>query len=729
MAQVSPPSPARSPGALAALLALSGASALICEIVWMRRLALAIGSTGLALTLTLSLYMVGLGVGGWIAGKIRWTGAPRGYGALELGAAGWVLGVPVVIAALGDLPGRGPGGAAVLAAALLLPPALLHGATLPAAAAAVSDGRGAGTLYASNTAGAVLGALLGSFLLLPALGVRGAELAAAGLSALAGVLAWRMGARGFDAAQVLEPEAPGAGPTWAPLLAAFAAGAAALSLEVAWSRLGSLLLGGSVYAMAVVLAVFLAGVALGAAFGRRLGLGPALALLGLGAVAGSVLWRWLPHGLGLAFAAGGEDAVLPAGALLMALAMGFSPVASGAVFTAALAEESASPARAAGRVLAANTAGSALGAAAAGLLALPALGISGLVIAVGVGCVGLAVLLPGGRAGGKVASVAGLAALLTVAPPWDAPLYAVGLYHRLDQFADLSPRAVERFAHDGWRLLLSRDGVTATVAVGESATSGVRWLSVNGKVDASSGEDMPTQVLSGQLPVLIAAGLAPDQPLDAVVVGLASGVTAGEALAAGARSVVAIEIEPAVVEAAALFAHVNHDVLEDPRATVVIDDARAWLSRPGPRHAVLISEPSNPWLTGVSNLFTLEYWTLARARLRDDGVFCQWVQLYALPPTALRSIVRTFLEVFPNTWLFETIPGADALLIAAPALPEGLPIQPLLGPAELRALAGVAPLNTDDRPWVEFEAPWWLYRSTGAANREMLQSAQAGAPP
>jgi spermidine synthase len=206
-------------------------------------------------------------------------------------------------------------------------------------------------------------------------------------------------------------------------------------------------------------------------------------------------------------------------------------------------------------------------------------------------------------------------------------------------------------------------------------------------------------------------------------------VTAAHALAAGAGTVTVIELEPAVVRAARHFEGVNRGLLDDPRVRVVEADARAWLALPGPRVSVIVSEPSNPWITGVSNLFTREYWYIARARLEPDGVFCQWVQLYSLPPEALRSLVASFLDVFPQAWLVETIPGADALLLAAPTWPADLPVQPLLGPAELRRFAAGARPNTDDLPWVEFEAPFWLHRSTGGINRERLLMARASAAP
>ncbi len=708
---------------LTTLLALSGAAALTCEMVWLRRLTLATGSAGVATTLILALYMAGLGLGGVWAGRRTWHRAPGEYGVLELLAAGWAVLFPTLLAVIAPrtLPIEGLTGHLLLAAALLLPPALLHGATLPAVCAAVTTQRQTAGLYAINTAGAVLGTLAAAFVWMPLLGVRGTELVAASCSGLAGLGALLLARQQRWTDHV--PQPPTGGVPGRVLLAAAVAGGGAMALEASWSRLAALLLGGSVYAMAIVLAVFLAGVALGAELGRRWGaaaLAPALAALGLLAVCGTAAWRALPHGLALAWSLTGPSGQLASGAVLLAVAMAGAPVASGVVFSACLqSAPGCTPQRAAGQVLGANTLGGVLGAAGAGLVLMPALGIRGVVLLVATLAVLTAAILPGSRRA-RLAPVLALTLLSALTPRWDPALYAVGLYNRLGEFVDLSPRAIETFAHDGWTMRYYRDGITASVAVGESTRTGNRWLSINGKVDASTGADMPTQQLSGQLPLAVAG--PGDRPT--LVVGLASGVTAGEALASGADPLTVIELEPSVVTASRLFDHVSGAVLDDHRVTLIEGDARAHLLRPGPDYAVIISEPSNPWITGVSNLFTLQYWQIARSRLRPDGVFCQWVQLYALPPRALRSLVRTFLTVFPQAWLFETIPGADALLIAAPALPDGLPIQPTLGPEQLHRLAGRAPINTDDRPWIEFEAPKWLNRPTGALNRELLGEAQ-----
>ena len=148
-----------------------------------------------------------------------------------------------------------------------------------------------------------------------------------------------------------------------------------------------------------------------------------------------------------------------------------------------------------------------------------------------------------------------------------------------------------------------------------------------------------------------------------------------------------MELEPSIVAAARLFSRVNEGIVDNPNINLLTADARAVLQNRSEMYDVIISEPSNPWITGVSNLFTVDYWQLGRSRLKENGVFCQWVQLYALPPDGMRSLIASFIKVFPNSWLFETIPGSDALLIAAPGLPKDLPIGPTLSPSQLKQLA------------------------------------------
>ena len=699
---------------------LSGLAALSLEMVWLRRLSLILGSAGLSATITLAMYMGGLGIGArWSAGY-PWKHSTKGYGLLELFVAGWALLFPWLLDALSPIfLGDNLFHNLFISCPLLLPPAIAHGATLPALVSVIKENAETSWLYAMNTAGAVLGVLLASFIIMPWIGVRGTEVFAALCCGIAGIIALQLPAPSADPSH---DHQNGSLPLRI-LFAAGVAGASSMALEIIWSRLGALLIGGSVYAFALVLAVFLSGLAYGAAKGRQLSkstLPFALSSVGILAVLGCFGWRWLPHGLAFSWSLFGDGSQLPTGALLLMIAMAGAPIASGMVFSLCLQYGEGSPSTIAGKLLTVNTLGGVIGVLFTGAFLMPQLGILNTTLLIAGGCVGAALLLPAQSLQFR-ASIIGLSIVLyALVPSWDIAMYATGLYNRIGEFVDLSPRAIEKFAHDGWDARFYRDGQSASVAVGQSRKSGNLWLSINGKVDASTGDDMPTQILSGKLPALI----HPKQEnIRTMVVGLASGVTANEARKHGAAPLTVIELEPAIIEASRWFEAVNGQIVDNPDVDIRVADARAVLSKEDTRYDIIISEPSNPWITGVSNLFTAEYWALGQRRLRKDGIFCQWVQLYALPPDAFRSLIASYLSVFPNTWLFETIPGSDALLISASQLPDNLPLAPTLTPEQLRSIAADSRINTDDQPWIEFEAPKWLNRSTGKQNRLIIESA------
>ncbi|MCB9765772.1 MAG: hypothetical protein H6739_38715 [Alphaproteobacteria bacterium] len=705
--------------ALLVLMVASGAAALSYEVLWMRRFALLFGGGAVAVTLTVATLFGGLGLGGLLGGRARVRDPARAYARLEGGAAAWAVAMPWMLTALTPWvrANEGLGVQAAVVAALAGPPAVALGATLPVLARSLDRREAVASLYAANTTGAVAGVLAVPAVLLPLLGVRGAELLAAGTGGLIALVAWRLGPFPVVDAPPTEARA-----RRRPLIAVGLAGLAAMALEVAWTRLAAVLLGPSIHAFAWVLAVFLAGIALGAGLGRRL-TGPrvlsgalgamgVLALIGAQAYGQAPLWlaglygRLGPSGMGLVEAS------------LAAVTMGGAPVASGVVFARALAEAGGGAGRATGRVYSVNTLAGVVGSAATGLWLLPWLGVQGVVALAATLCAAGAALL-----GRQPTWILACAVLVYVAPDWDGKLYAVGVYNRVSDLGDRSPEAVRAFAEEGWGLVSYADGRTAAVAVGRSERTGNVWLSINGKVDASTGEDMPTQVLSGQLPVRMVR-----DPARALVVGLASGVTAGAVLdEPGVEALTVVELEEEVVAASHHFDHVNGRPLEDPRTTLLVRDARAVLAQDGPPFDVIVSEPSNPWITGVSNLFTLEYWQLGRARLAPGGAFCQWVQIYGLHPDHLRSLVATFTQVFPEAWLFEPIPGADLLLIGGEGLSvDDLPLGPRLDPAGVRRLGLGAPLNTDDHPRVELGAPRSIHLATAEANEALLDWAAGG---
>jgi spermidine synthase len=279
-----------------------------------------------------------------------------------------------------------------------------------------------------------------------------------------------------------------------------------------------------------------------------------------------------------------------------------------------------------------------------------------------------------------------------------------------------------------------REGINGSVLVGTDPDETVLWLRVGGKVDAST-QDMDTQVLLGLLPTAMA-----DSGARTLVVGLGSGVTVAAALAAGAGTTDVIELEPGVVEASRFFFPPGRGPLDDPRVRLQVADARTHIQHAAERYQLVISQPSNPWLAGINNLFTVDFYRRVKARLTDDGVFCQWMQLYEIDSSTFASMLRSFLTVFPEGELFCVWDAVDILLIAAPdqarlslarlSTPEAreqLRLARVTDPRDVAgfwggrfdALAregiGTAPLNTDDRPIVEYRAPRDLVTVGGAA--------------
>ena len=716
MTESIPSSQARRDALWTALLLASGAVSLGYEAVWIRRLGLVLGGSAVASAIVVAAFMGGLAMGGALAKYLpRGARGPRSYAILEATAALWAFCFPWLLDAM-------PFANLGVAFLLLAPPATALGATWPLLAQGASPAL-ASRLYAANTTGAVLGVAGTTFFLLPNLGVRGTEYALVGTGLLLAIVATHT--------TPLSEKAPApavaslASSPWVILAASAAAGFTALGLEVVWMRLAAVALGATVQTIGLVLATFLATMAVGAWIGRRWpnepmsGLGYSLAALTFFSLVGCSLWGQLPYLVAEIYDIAGPAGMRWGAAVVATVLMGGAPIASGMAFSLAIRALGTQLESQAGPLYTANTAGGIAGSLLAGLWALPVLEVRGAVfLFAGVSALAsLAVLR-------KPLPVLPALLVAVLVPAWDAKLYAVGIHLRVSDFSDTSPRAIRSFADEGWELRYYNHGTTGAVAVGQSTKTGNLWLSINGKVDASTGDDMPTQILSGTLPMAI-HGVA----RDVLVVGLASGITAGAVLDSGADKLTVVELEPAVIEASRFFDDYSGAPLDDVRTTLIIEDARAVLRRGGDPYDVIISEPSNPWITGVSSLFTEEYWHIARRRLTDDGVFCQWVQLYGMGPDEFRGVIRTFNAVFPNAYLFETIPGSDVLLIGGRGtLPDMLPIQPVLSPNQVRALGGTGWLNTDDRPRVEWEAPKWLHYATATDNAALIEAARLTPP-
>jgi spermidine synthase len=804
--------------ALPLLVALSGAAALVYESLWLRSFGLIFGGTTSAVAMVLAVFMGGLAIGSALAARRAVADPLLAYARLELsiGVAA-LLTLPLLRAlpwAYGALVARSGltgalehAGIALIAALVLLPATILLGATVPLAVEFLSRaGRevhaGFGRLYLLNTLGGAVGVALAPFVLVPALGVQATLVVAAAVSLFVGGVALRFSREtgavppasvdsrsASDAKAMDAPAGPALG-----LVLAFASGAATFGVEVLWTRSYALVIGSSVYAFSLVLLAVLLGIVAGSAiYGVRRShiLHPArltgllFVLAGVAVLAGQWAIGRLPivslvalELLPVSF----EFHQLTYLALCLATLLPVT-VILGLTFPLLLhlsARAHEGPQRAAGRLYAWNTAGAIAGALAADLVLVPRLGVqppylvfAALLVGGGVWALAAAARL-GGLVGPAVCAAI-CAAAVWLAPryaPWDPVVMTSGVHryglewiHRLDK-----PGRLGAWLREQRTLLFYREGREAVVAVSEAKGSARRFLSVNGKTDAGSGtEDVVTQKFIAHVPMLLHPG-----PRRVLVIGWGAGATAAAAAAHPIERLECVEIEPATWDAARFFPEFHDPLEHDPRFGIVFRDGRNHLLRSGQAFDLIISEPSNPWITGVSNLFTREFLETARARLAPGGLFAQWFHYYNLDPADLKVEIQTFLAVFAHASLWLVPPvgpddgikslSADMLLVGGrepqridwprlerafadaalgPELRSTLVMQDPLGLAatwtmgrpelerfaeDRRAFPRGTPLNTDDQPYLEFVAPRrTVVRPSEAARQATAQYAAMGA--
>jgi spermidine synthase len=754
-------------GRLAALYFASGAAALVIETTWLRWFRLLFGATAPAASATLVAFFAGHALGAALAARRApgWRRPLAVYGALELLAAAGALAVPALLAggesvtgalydALREWPLALTALRLALALAATLPAAMAFGATLPAiGAAAVREasrlGARGSALYAWNTAGAATGTALASFLLPDWLGVRGGYGVGVALGAAVGVAALGLARTGWasSVAQVAGQGGPAPSPPRAAkrgaarraredapaasassvsgaALAAFAAlsGFAALGAQVLLIQSFAQVLNQSVYAFGAVLVVVLAALAAGAGIvaglERRARVDPR-AVLGWALAASALALAAFPavfHAAtgGLAFA--GTDLPWPgylftsvalaaatAGPLLLAAALVLP-----ATFALAgrAAARGAAPAALLGRLSAANTAGAIAGALAAPFALLPALGLWGAFAGLAAACAAGALAAPGApraRGARAAALAAGALALAVLADP----------------FA-LSPVRLER----GERLVRADTTPSGVVAVVERPDG--RLIRTDNHYALGGTAERVHEERQGHLPLLLHPA-----PRAVAFLGTATAITAGAAVAHPIESLHLVEIVPAVSAAARRdFAGANRRVHDDPRARVVLDDARNFLRATRERFDVVVGDLFVPWQSGTGSLYAREHFAAVRAHLSDRGVFCQWLPLYQLGRAEVEIVARTFAEVFPHSAVFrgdfygaypiaavcgfagEPPPAAavsDAARRLAAAGERDRWVADPLGPWALYAGAlgpsagalAAAPLETDDRPRIE----------------------------
>lgn len=674
----------------------SGATGLAYEVIWFKRFSHVWGNSTLAMAAVVASFLFGLGLGARLLGRVadRVASPLWWYGICEAGIGFLALAIPaalqLALAASAWLHEPLAGQPVVHSLARFLvtfavigPPCLLMGGTLPLLIRHFTPPGAAlehstAWLYGINTLGAAAGCYLTGFHLLPALGL---ELTNAGTAALNLVIA--VVAMALGRAPVAGPRAdradvpagaPGAHaatfPRAAVYLTALLTGTAALMLQVVWNRQLALILGGSTYAFTAMLFVILVGIGLGSLVHHALlrharavrYLPAAISLLLVATtILGQLAIPQLTDLVGVAlplrssdvfqgFLGAGISAALQ---LLPALCMGILfPLL--VQLTHRAADDAGN---AVGTLYAWNTAGTIVGATATSLLLMPALGTAR-TVTLALALYGLAavVLLPtrGVRAVATRVAAGGIAAALVLfsTTAWDVDprILNSGSYIYGYQSAESLARV---------ETLSFAEGASSSVIVLENKTDGSRSLRVNGKADASDSFDMIMQMGSAY----VARFLRP-QAKEILVIGFGSGTTAGASLQFPDTRVTCTEIEPAVFAASTYFSHVNHRPEASPNFTIVFDDGRSHLQGTATRYDLIVSEPSNPWIAGISNLFTREFYETARDRLTPGGALAQWIQTYNMAPASYAMIVKTVLEVFPYAALVR-LGKPDTLLLAS----------------------------------------------------------------
>lgn len=684
---------------LLVLFSGSGCAALIYEVVWFHLLRFVIGASAVSLGILLASFMGGMCLGSLLFHRFCPTRIHplRVYASLELGIGLFGILLPLLIPLASRIynPWAGYGYFNILLRSLicvllLLAPTALMGATLPAISRWMEATRigmaRLGFFYGANIAGAVAGVLLAGFYLLRFFDIYVATAVAASLNLGIGLLGWWLSLRAE--AKIPDPEKASRveyfQPASRPVFIVIAlSGLTALGAQVVWTRLLSLLFGGTVYTFSVILSVFLTGLGIGSVVGARLSKSVRSPVVTLGMVqlllvlaipfSAFAIMDWIPGLHFLDFQSGWQEKSLD-DLLRCALSILPGTVLWGASFPlalAAVASGDSDPGKPVGRVYAANTVGAILGALFFSSVSIPSIGsrASQQLLTI-LAALAAALILVGksAREAGKrprknqKPSPASLHPLLSRGIPiLLLTLLTSGTLPRLHPGMIGFGRDVPQW--DAVEFIHTSEGINASIAV--SNEDGYRNFHVSGKVVASNlPQDMRLQRMLGHIPAL----LHPN-PKNVLVVGFGAGVTAGTfSLYPEIRRIVIVEIEPEVPKASGVyFRDENYDVLNDPRTVLIHDDARHFVATTEETFDIITADPIHPWVKGAAALYTMEFFELCKKHLNPGGFLTQWVPFYETNEKAVKSEIRTIFQAFPYATIWnsdEGIVGYDVTILA-----------------------------------------------------------------
>ena len=662
--------------ALLLLFVGSGCAALIYEVVWFQLLQLTIGSSAVSLGVLLGTFMGGMCLGSILLprriGAVHHPLKVYAYLELGIGLIGILVlfGMPALTGVYTSIAGTGLIGIllrGLAAAVCLLPPTLLMGATLPAMARWVkTTPEGVswlGFFYGGNIAGAVIGSLTAGFYLLRVHDMLVATFAAVALNVLVAAIALII-ARTAPYEMAVEQTGPVEQPkgAWAIYVAIGISGMTALSAEVIWTRILSLLYGGTVYTFALILAVFLFGLGIGSSVGSALSRNIARPRLALAWVqmllAGAIAWgaymltQSLPYWPIDPSTSSSPWFTFQLDLVRSLWAMLPAAILWGASFPLALASVAngrQDPARLVGSVYAANTIGAIIGSLSASLLLVVWLGSQSaqrLLIVLSV-MASLLALDAASSDAPESAPSRGKMRLGSTLLIVGAAMLAAWLARNVGAVPAILV-AYGRYAASriGQADVIDmREGWNASIAV-TRLSNGVLNYHNAGKVQASSEpQDMRLQRMLGHMTTLI-----PPDPKRVLVIGFGAGVTAGAvSIEPRLEQVTIAEIEPLVpVMASQHFGPHNFDVYKNPKTRLILDDGRHFLMTTNEKFDAITSDPLDPWVKGAAALYTREFFEEVKQHLNPGGVMTLFVQLYESNPAAVKSEISTFLDAFPD---------------------------------------------------------------------------------
>ncbi len=693
------------------LFTISGFAGLIYESIWSHYLKLFLGHAAYSQTLVLAIFMGGMAIGARICAGYtdRWKNLLLGYAIAEL-AIGFLalifhgvfvntiqFAYEVIFPALGS-PESINAVKWTIGGALILPQSILLGMTFPLMTAAImriypqTPGSALSMLYFTNSFGAAVGVLASGFYLIEKVGMPGTLLTAGLMNVVLALVVWAITKFSVHdpksvseistaAAASASANAKAHPPQLLYLLlgASLLTGAASFCYEIGWIRMLSLVLGSSTHAFEIMLSAFILGIALGGLWIKRRidSYANVIGVLALVLVAKGIFALATLPVYGMTFDAmqmtmtslaktefsyGVFNLISHLISLSVMFPAAFCAGMSLPLITFALLDKGYGESSI-GKVYAWNTLGAIVGVLFAVHIAMPSFGLKNLIVIAAVVDIGIAIVL-GARisqvrlhkaspwaAGLGVAAV--LSAVLLV--EFDSSKMASGVY-RLGRLQD--PQKV--------KILYHRDGKTASIDVVKDAN--IQAIITNGKTDAAmsmdgdaSIADESTMVLAGALPL----AHKPNAKKIANI-GFGSGLTTHTLLGSTSiTSVDTIEIEPAMVEGARLFGDMVERAYTDPRSRIHIEDAKSFFAGRKDKYDIIVSEPSNPWVSGVSGLFSNEFYTQIKRHLQDDGVLVQWIQLYEIDIELVSSILKALGANFEDYVAYEVGLG-DMVIMAVP---------------------------------------------------------------